>query len=519
MQLNYYFLKRLVPELRQQIVGATLEACFSQEKDELILGFSRSELPDFYIRATLTSSFSCLSFPEDFKRSRRNSIDLFTQLIGESVSQINLFENERAFVIKFLKHDLVFKLHGNRSNLIAFLSDGKKELFKNKLKGDQALEIASLHRPIDRSFAIYQQNPNFKNFFPTFGAIPAAYLKSKGFEESSTQEQWQMLQELVTQMDTNPYYLIEFQGKPTLSLLAMSNAKKLGNSAIEACNQFFRHFNINYYLTLEKKQVEQELTKRIRQTEGYIKKSESRLEKLKSDIQPDQIADILMANLHQVPVRQKRVTLFDFYHDQDLDIKLNPELNPQKNAEQYYRKSKNRKIEVEKTEANVFSKYEAQEELNRLRTELTQIEDLRTLRKWVKENNLSKISGGTASESVPYKAFEIGNYQIWVGKNAKANDELSLKYAYKEDLWLHTKDVPGSHVLIKDRSGQKTPKEVIEKAAGLAAWYSKRKTDSLVPVIVTAAKFVRKRKGAPPGQVIVSKEDVVLVEPCSPDQL
>ena len=100
-----------------------------------------------------------------------------------------------------------------------------------------------------------------------------------------------------------------------------------------------------------------------------------------------------------------------------------------------------------------------------------------------------------------------------VGKNARYNDELTLKVANKNDLWLHAKDVAGSHVVIRDQAGKKIPREVLEAAAQLAAWYSKRKTDSLCPVIYTPKKYIRKRKGDPPGAVVVEKEDVIMVVP------
>ena len=100
-----------------------------------------------------------------------------------------------------------------------------------------------------------------------------------------------------------------------------------------------------------------------------------------------------------------------------------------------------------------------------------------------------------------------------MGRNAQANDELTLKYGYKEDLWLHAKDVAGSHVLIKHQSGKNFPKDVIERAAQLAAYHSKRKTDTLCPVVVVPRKFVRKRKGDPAGAVMVDREEVIMVEP------
>jgi len=104
-------------------------------------------------------------------------------------------------------------------------------------------------------------------------------------------------------------------------------------------------------------------------------------------------------------------------------------------------------------------------------------------------------------------------YDILVGKNSKANDKLTSQYAKKNDLWLHAKGSPGSHVVIKQKPGSNFPKPVIEKAAELAAYYSKSKGESLCQVLYTESKYVRKRKGSIAGEVIVEKEKVILVEP------
>jgi predicted ribosome quality control (RQC) complex YloA/Tae2 family protein len=112
-----------------------------------------------------------------------------------------------------------------------------------------------------------------------------------------------------------------------------------------------------------------------------------------------------------------------------------------------------------------------------------------------------------------FKSFQFMGFQIYVGRNADNNDELTQKFAHKNDLWLHAKDVTGSHVIIKFQAGKKFPKPVIEAAASLAAFYSKRKNESLCPVLYTEKKFVRKVKGAPKGQVKVEKETVIMVVP------
>ena len=116
----------------------------------------------------------------------------------------------------------------------------------------------------------------------------------------------------------------------------------------------------------------------------------------------------------------------------------------------------------------------------------------------------------------PFHRFVIDGFEVLVGKSAKQNDELLQKYTWKEDLWLHAKDVTGSHVILKYQSQRDFTKDIIEKVAELAAWYSKRKSDTLCPVIFTPRKYVRKRKGSPPGAVIVEREEVILVGPQKP---
>lgn len=511
MHLNYYSLKRLVPALEAKLTGSTFIEAFSQEKDELILCFLTASESSFYIRATLTSAFTSLSFPEDFRRSRRNSVNQFTALEGKKISELKMFLNERAFALEFAESTLLFKMHGNRSNIILFESDKAPVLFKNSLRQDQSLLISNLDRPIERNESLFIANPDSQAFYPTFGAVPKAYLALVQFHQQSPEAQWYSLQKMVQHLDTNPFYLIDFKGKPALSLLSLGEATELSKNPIEAYNSFYRVYTRTYYFAREKQRVHADLARRITRTNNYIQKSEARLQALVDGIQPEQLADILMANLHQVPPKVKTVKLYNFYKDEEIEIKLNPQLSPQKNAENYYRKSKNRKIEVAKTESNVFEKYEVLEKLKQLQTELDTIENFKEWKTFMKSNQLEQASSQKQKDTVPYKAFEFQKYQIWVGKNAKANDELTLKYAYKEDLWLHAKDVPGSHVLIKHQAGKVFPKQVLERAAGLAAYYSKRKTDSLVPVIYTPTKFVRKRKGAPAGQVVVTKEDVMMV--------
>jgi len=118
-----------------------------------------------------------------------------------------------------------------------------------------------------------------------------------------------------------------------------------------------------------------------------------------------------------------------------------------------------------------------------------------------------------SQSELPFRHFAEGEYDIYVGKSAANNDELTFDFSHKEDMWLHARDVSGSHVIIKHKQNGIFPKPVIERAAQIAAYYSKSKGSIMSPVIYTLRKFVRKPKGAAHGSVICEKEKMIMVAP------
>jgi predicted ribosome quality control (RQC) complex YloA/Tae2 family protein len=106
----------------------------------------------------------------------------------------------------------------------------------------------------------------------------------------------------------------------------------------------------------------------------------------------------------------------------------------------------------------------------------------------------------------PYRTVLVEGYEVLVGRSSEDNEHLTFKVAAKRDLWLHVGGgTPGSHVIIRHREGGETPESVVEKAAQLAAWYSKARGAPRVEVHVCRASDVSKRKGAPLGQVEIKR--------------
>jgi predicted ribosome quality control (RQC) complex YloA/Tae2 family protein len=515
---NYYFLKQLAPKLHQELTGKVFVEAFSQEKDELVIVFAENansdELVDpFFIKATLTSRFSCLSFPDKFDRARRNSVNLFTVFEGLKVAYIEVFENERAMQISFNDNQkLVFKLFGNRSNLIGFDREGKvSQLFNNKLSADKAITVSSLTRHIDQSFDAYLRNDmKHEALFPTFGKVVHAYLHTLLAGKETVEQRWAIIQELLKDLDSSQFYVTKIDLTPVLSLLEWGEVIQQYADPIEALNAFYISFIRQGGIEKEKAEILRILRKRIQQTENYLENTFGKLVELESAIRNDEIGNIIMANLKQIPERAERVELYDFYRDQPISIKLKKELSAQRNAEGYYRKSKNEKIETDRLNDSLQAREAEKALLTQHLQQIEAIDSLRELRTYIKSHQLDQAKVATTASDL-FKKVEFLGYTILIGRNAKNNDLLTKQYAAKDDLWLHAKDVTGSHVVVKNQPGKNFPAPVIERAAELAAFYSKRKNDSLCPVIYTPKKFVRKPKGLPEGAVVIDKERVLMV--------
>lgn len=522
MHLNYYFLRQLATALDAQLKGKKFIESFSQEKDELILIFADAEQEEelvnpFFIKAVLTAQFACLFFPDSFQRARRNSVNLFTSLGQRIVKEISVFENERAIGIRFEGGAvLVLKMYGNRSNIILFDREHTvKDVFNNKLGTDKLLNFAALNRTIDQSYEAYCAHAyTYKPLFPTFGKLVHQELDRRLLGIHDPHEKWIVIQNVLKALFQPYFYLVKINNLPVLSMLQVGDEVEVFDEAIKASNALYlAHMRING-IDKEKAEIIRIINKRIQKTDNYLKNTFQKLVALEEGSKNDQIANIIMANLHQIPSRAETVELFDFYHDQLIQIKLKKDLTPQKNAEGYYRKSKNEKIEIEKLHESLAVR---ENEIVQLREDLRLLEpmeSLRELRAYIKSRGL--LGGGESSSKEVAELFKKIVYQgfvILVGRNAKNNDLLTQQHAFKEDLWLHARDVTGSHVIIKHQAGKNFPTPVIERAAQLAAFYSKRRTESLCPVIYTPKKYVRKPKGLPDGAVVVDKERVVMVEP------
>jgi hypothetical protein len=514
VQNSYFLLVQLVKSLKQRIVGYRVVSVFSQEKDELVIEFNNGTV-SFFIRAIFHPEFPILIFPDSFGRARKNSVDLFPAIIMNTVVDVKHFENERSILIECSSgYALLFKIHGPSGNVLLVQNDSIQEIFRNTLNIDFDLNIKSIARKIDWSEKFFLDHiDKIRQFYFTFGKEIWRRLYALGYDEAAPEKSWLLIQQVLVELGRGKFCVIRNAQKIEFSLLEENQFESMFDDPIEALNYFYGLKIRDNQFQLKKGSLLKHHEGLCRNLSDHIEKSNNRLSQLNSENQFQLYADLLMANLHQISMGLEKIDLENFYHPgQMVSIRLNPLLTAQKNAEVYYRKSKNREIEIKRLDQILESKLpelaKLQEELSTIRsaTEWSQLSSIN-----IKETDASGLK--IPQKRLPYQEFLFMGYRILIGKNAADNDELTLKYSFKEDLWLHAKDVSGSHVLIKFKAGQNYPKPVIERAAQIAAYHSKRKGEQLCPVSFTPKKYVRKRKGDPAGAVVVEREEVILVEP------
>lgn len=236
--------------------------------------------------------------------------------------------------------------------------------------------------------------------------------------------------------------------------------------------------------------------------------------------------DIVTANLYRITPGQTLLTVENYYEEgaPQTEIELMPHLNGAKNAQRYYKlytKLKNAETEVAKQIANTTADMDYLESTLTLAENAVNEADLNAIRAELAEQGYIKKQTKKGKEnkvnSAPMHFVSADGFDIYVGKNNTQNDYLTLRFANTEDIWFHTKKIHGSHTVIKLGINKNVPESTMREAAELAAYYSKARESSQVPVDYTKIKNVRKPNGAKPGMVIYDNYNTVYVTPKLPN--
>ena len=245
------------------------------------------------------------------------------------------------------------------------------------------------------------------------------------------------------------------------------------------------------------------------------------LEKAKNRDKYKICGDLLTANMYRVKFGMDEVCVENYYdNNSELKIKLDPNISPSQNAQKYYKKYNKAKVTEKYAEEQIVGAEEELEYLETVQESILKAESPRDLSEIKEELAEQGYISNTASKkkkktqkSMPMKFISSDGYEILVGRNNKQNDEVTIRMSYSTDIWLHTKNIPGSHTLIRTNGSGEVPDSTILEAAQLAAYYSKAKNLAQVPVDYTQIKNVKKPNGAKPGFVIYEKNNTVYVTP------
>lgn len=272
-------------------------------------------------------------------------------------------------------------------------------------------------------------------------------------------------------------------------------------------------------IELERRSLSASITSALAAEERRVRSTITKIEgESGDDTKPEMLdrqANTLLANLHRIKRGATSVELDDIYGGGKLSIPLDPALDPAANAERLFRRAKKLRASSVVAARRLETLRETLARIARDRAETDATDDIRELRTLAARHIRPqfKREDSTDEESLfPRRFASTTGLDIIVGRNDRENDDL-VRRARKTDLWLHAQYIGGSHVILRARGKQPPDRKSIEQAAAIAAFYSKARTSSVVPVVVTHVKYVTKRKGQGPGKVTYTREEVLFVEP------
>lgn len=554
MSYDGLFTHAIVHELKENILSGRVTKVHQPFDNELILRI-RANRKNYqlllsahpqYARVQLTNlQFENPSQPPQYCMVLRKHIE------GSILIGINQVENDRVIEFVFSGRDelgdeqnyyLIAEIMGRHSNILLVNKEEEKlydaiRHIPPSLNSYRTLLPGATYRPAPAQESI---NPfSYSETVKIIGENNKEKIRSiqtqfQGFGRDSAKELiWQFTEnKMISQTKVFDKFLAPFKEnnfKPTLTeeenrtsftpipYNSIEGDKQRFDTLSELLDEFYEN-------KAERDRVRQQTNDLTQLLKNEQKKNVNKLKKLKLENKEADTADfyrvqgeVLTAYMYQVEIGMESIQLENFYDNNEMMIiKLDTQKTPAQNAQWYfsqYQKLKNRKIHLAKqipaTEQeiiyidSILSQLEiaSSKEIDEIRDELQN-------EGYLKKQRQSKRK--KRKESKPEKYYSTDGTLIYVGKNNNQNDKLTMHTAKKSDWWLHTKDIPGSHVLIRNSNPSE---QTILEAAHLAAYFSKYRMSSSVPVDYTQAKNVWKPNGAKPGYVLYENQKTIFVTP------
>ena len=558
MVTHYFTLKALTAEFEPVIGGGVISEIYSQQEDELVIVVDTNA----GVRGIVISVRPKLNYVflrETPSRAKRNSIDLFPMLIGQRIESVSTAAWDRTIILATNAFSIHLRLYdGSASNIL--VCDGErlcagafhdsKELTGKAVAAQESRPPLSPHEMIAQLDAGAKGNDDsaafawVKRAAPVFGALYAreALFRAKIAEQTKlsalTDEQRDELPDVFSEIfsetakPTPTMYLAD--GLPTaFSVIPLGHLAALQAEAFAGVNLGVRVCISNLmrasHADNAKSDLKEKLTALFEKTERALEASRAQAASGDRAAEYERIGKLLMGNLGQLQKGLNEIALTDLETGIVTTIALEPALNGVKNAERYFGKARKSRAAQEEAAERAQDLLRQRNDLRELMLACTACESADELKEFVAANEErlrpyhlaprgGAAGGGTKEAEPPFRIFRVaGDFEVWVGKSSANNDLLTMKYTKPNDLWFHARGSSGSHTVLKVRdTNSPPPKEAITQAASIAAYYSKMRNASNVPVAYCERKYVRKPKGLKEGAVFLERENVVFVQPKLP---
>lgn len=526
MYKSYYFLNRYILELRPKIVNKIITSVFSQEKEKLILQLNKES--EFYLELSLNPGEPFINLRNKFHRAHKNTLDFFPQLINAIINDVLIASDDRIILISTNKGEIYFTIRGQFTNVFfvsrSFIESFKKvneenlNLFKVEFTDRKYLNYFN---KIDSNEIVGKTIDQIRKEFPFVGKEISNEIKLKSELETDIAK---TLAEVLEVIEFEKPVIYNDESAGTIQI-GFDNMKIFSGMKKEYFDDIIIAFNNflskKYYLSEElskQKIINSFLEKELKKVTNKLNNLKTVIEKGSNEAELNKFANLLLININKIKKGDEKVELADIYDiGKNVVIKLDPKITPNQNIKRYFDKARDNRTNYEKS---LKLKIEAQKQFEKLKLIETSLNNENSIKDLehimdelkIKNENTDKHKEDLSSK---FKHYLIEKkYHVYVGKDSANNDLLTTKFAKQNDFWFHARSVSGSHLVLRvENVKEGIPKNILKKAASLAAYHSKAKTSGLAPVAYTLKKYVIKRKGMPVGQVSLTKENILLVKP------
>ena len=537
MYKNYFFLNRFIVEINSFLKKSLLISAFSQEKDKLVLEIKKDSGTGF-LEISVNPGFPYINLKDSYHRAKKNTVDFFTEFLPVKILRFEIAGADRIIRLKLENGILYFTVRGKYTN-ISLHTGNKLQNFKHPPEDfDEAgflKEMDSYHFTesfnlpdiiLDKDADTWNE---LRRKYPFIGKEIISEIKTRIREENKVEIIPTLIQIIKEIFEEKPAVFLD-QNNLAVHLGVFSfksfyfTEKIFFEDLLKALN-FFISKKINYDLLAEKKKkIQKHLDKELSHFSEKLNKLKDIVERGSKEEEYQRLGNLLLIKISSIHKGMKSIEVEDIYNEnKTIIIKLDENLKPKQNVDKYFDRAKNDRIRLEKSKQLFKNTLKTFDRLKRIEQNFFSAKDPEDFNKIMEELNIKKEeSSKHYQDDIQYKFKHYlieKKYNVYVGKNNSNNDLLTLKFAKQNDYWFHARSVPGSHVVLRvENTKDIIPKNILKKAASLAAYHSKAKTAGTVPVSYTFKKYVVKKKGMEAGKVALLREDTLLVKPEIPAQ-